>query len=78
MITQISNLALDGNQLPVTFLESQQVQEGVTCDIYRIDGDDTKDLAIIEIQPGFRSPRQRISPALVPFSASSAVLPTYI
>ena len=61
MSTKISTLPFEGKSLPVTFVESQQVKEGVTCDIYTIDGDSTKDLAVIEIQPGLRSPRQRIS-----------------
>jgi len=60
MSTKISSVPLDGKELPVTFAESQQVKMGVTCDIYTFANDMTKDLAIIEIQPGFRSPRQRV------------------
>jgi len=57
---KIPTLILDDEELSVTFVETQKVKEGVTCDIYTIDGDSTKDLAVIEIQPGFRSPRQKV------------------
>ena len=60
MSTKISTLWFEDKDLAVTFVEHQQVKEGVTCDIYTIDGDVTKDLAIVEIQPGFRSPRQKV------------------
>ena len=60
MSATISELILEGKRLPITFVESQVVKEGVTCDIYTIDDDRTKDLAVIEIQPGFRSPRQKV------------------
>lgn len=60
MSKKLTTLVCDDRELPVTFVERQEVKEGVICDIYTITGDATKDLAVIEIQPGFRSPRQRV------------------
>lgn len=60
MSPKISKLTINGKDFAVTFVESQDIKEGVTCDIYTIDGDSTKDLAVIEIKPGFRSPRQKV------------------
>lgn len=44
----------------VTFKEEYQVQEGVMCYTFVFDNDSSKDAAIIVIQKGYKSPRQRI------------------
>ena len=57
---KISSFIFEGTELPVTFVESQHIQEGVTCETYTIKGDSSKDLAVIQIEPGSKSPKQRV------------------
>ncbi|MDP2585305.1 MAG: hypothetical protein Q8P29_00325, partial [Candidatus Levybacteria bacterium] len=45
---------------PVKFVETEQVANGVKCDVYSFVDDPSKDLGIIKIQPGFKTPRQRV------------------
>lgn len=44
----------------VNFVETVVVNEGVTCDVYSFADDPTKDLGIIKIQPGHKTPLQRV------------------
>lgn len=44
----------------MTFVETLQVKEGVSCDVYRFDDDDTKDLGVVSIAKGHTSPRMLI------------------
>lgn len=44
----------------VTFIETTHVKAGVDCDVYTFDNDNTKDLGIIRIQKGARTPLQRV------------------
>jgi hypothetical protein len=32
----------------------------VECDVYKFDGDDSKDLGVIRIKPGFQTPLQKV------------------
>ena len=48
-----------GNQ-KVSYIESQTVKEGVECDIYMFNDDPSKDLAIVYVQPGHKTPRQKV------------------
>ncbi|MEK6952501.1 MAG: hypothetical protein AABX29_05800 [Nanoarchaeota archaeon] len=57
---QLKVFEFEGSTLPVKFVETQVVKEGVTCDIYTFDDDSNKDLAIIKIKSGFRTPLQRV------------------
>jgi hypothetical protein len=50
----------DFQGVPVTFVETQAVKEGVTCDVYSFDGDESRDLGIITVRSNCSSPRQRI------------------
>lgn len=45
---------------PVNFVETQHVKDGVECDVYSFTEDDAKDLGIIFIRQGVKSPKQRI------------------
>lgn len=45
---------------PVTFIETQRVKDGVTCDVYTYDNDKRKDLGIISASPGAETPLQRM------------------
>ena len=50
----------EGKSQAVSFVETLSVVEGVECDVYTFVGDDTKDLGIIRIEPGFSTPIQRV------------------
>ena len=45
---------------PIEFVESSDVKEGVTCDIYKFKEDNTKDLGIVEVKKGYRTPLQLV------------------
>lgn len=44
----------------ITFIETQQVKEGVEADIYTFDNDSSKDLAMVRVMAGKITPLQRI------------------
>src|SRR6056297_1517301 len=44
----------------VNFIETTQVKEGVVCDIYEFDNDTTKDLGIVKVSKGFKTPLQKV------------------
>ena len=45
---------------PVSFVESINVTEGVVCDVYTFDNDSSKDLALVTVQPGCKTPFQKV------------------
>jgi len=45
---------------PVTFIESVEVKPGVDCDVYSFDGDQNRDLAVVTVAQGVKTPRQRV------------------
>lgn len=45
---------------PVTYIETMQVKDGVECDTYSFDGDGTKDLAIVRVAKGSKTPLQKV------------------
>jgi hypothetical protein len=49
-----------GSALPVTFVETTDVQEGVQCYVYQFSDDASKDLGIIHITAGRSTPLQRV------------------
>src|SRR5579871_4964010 len=46
--------------LPVSYVETIQVKDGVVCDTYTFEGDSTRDLAIVQVEPGSKTPLQRV------------------
>jgi hypothetical protein len=50
----------DGRLQPVSFVETTRVTTGVECDVYTFEGDISKDLGVIRIEPGFKTPLQRV------------------
>ena len=44
----------------VEFVEALDVAEGVKCDSYKFVGDKTKDLGVIKIGPGSKTPLQKV------------------
>jgi mannose-6-phosphate isomerase-like protein (cupin superfamily) len=47
-----------GQLYPITFREDEQVAEGVVCKCYDFTNDNSRDLGIITMQKGSRTPRQ--------------------
>lgn len=60
MKPQLESFMLYGIELPVEFIETTSVKSGVECDVYTFMDDSERDLGIIRIDAGARSPRQRI------------------
>ena len=57
---RLQTFDLDGDRYDVEFVATSQVKEGVTCDVYRFTDDATKDLGVVEVLPGYRTPLQRV------------------
>ena len=45
---------------PVRYIETMEVKEGVECDLYSFNDDPTKDLAVIRVAAGAKTPMQRV------------------
>lgn len=50
----------EGKKQQITFIETLQVADGVECDVYSFDGDKNKDLGIIRITRGHKTPLQKV------------------
>src|SRR5438552_464159 len=59
-IAPISNFTFEGTDQNVSYSETTPVTNGVTCDVYTFDGDSSKDLGVIRIKPGSKTPLQRV------------------
>ncbi len=60
MSDHLINFKTKDKDRKVSFIETQQVKEGVECDIYTFVGDATQDLAIVRVTKGFKTPLQKI------------------
>lgn len=56
----MKTFSLDGIEQPVSFVETMQVTDGVECDIYSFTEDGSKDLGIIRVESGKKTPLQRV------------------
>jgi hypothetical protein len=56
----IKNFNFQGRDSAVIFVETMKVAEGVECDVYKFVGDDSKDLGIIRIKAGCKTPLQKV------------------
>jgi hypothetical protein len=56
----INNFTFEGKEQPVSFVETTHVADGADCDVYSFVGDSTKDLGIIKIAPGCKTPLQKV------------------
>ena len=56
----IKNFDFEGKNQPVTFIETMHITDGVDCDVYIFDDDKFKDLGIIKIKPGYKTPLQKV------------------
>jgi len=59
-MNKLSEFTIDNQTLPVTFIETLTVKEGVKCDVYTFVGDNSKDLAIVTVERSCKTPLQRV------------------
>lgn len=57
---KLSELSLNNKPQPVRFVETLQIKEGVSCDVYTFPEDESRDLAIVTVAKGFKTPLQQI------------------
>lgn len=57
---KLTTFEYDGNVLPVEFVETMNVKDGVVCDVYSFVGDTTKDLGVVTVKRGHKTPLQRV------------------
>lgn len=51
---------MDGKSLPVEYAETIQIKEGVSCETYRFTNDASRDVAIVTVQKGRKTPLQKV------------------
>lgn len=56
----LTKFEFDGKTQTVGFVETMDVAKGVKCDVYKFIDDDSKDLGIIKIEPGSKTPPQKV------------------
>lgn len=56
----LRTILYQGNSLDIEYIETSQVTLGVVCHIYRFKFDESRDLAIVEVESGCKTPLQRI------------------
>lgn len=56
----IKHFLFEGRKQPVSYIETLSVNGGVQCDVYKFEGDTSKDLGIIRIKPGSKTPLQKV------------------
>ena len=57
---KLTSFNFGNNELAVSFVETMIVKEGVECDVYKFVGDESKDLAIVRVKQGSKTPLQKI------------------
>jgi hypothetical protein len=57
---QLQFFSFEGKDQPVTYVETMHVVDGVDCDVYSFIGDTSKDLGLVKIRPGSKTPLQRV------------------
>ncbi len=58
--SELTSFTLGNSTISVTFVETQTVKEGVECDIYAFNNDASKDLAVVRVAQGYKTPLQRV------------------
>jgi hypothetical protein len=59
-MSKLTSFRVDDKIVPVSFVETMAVKDGVECDVYAFTNDDSKDLAIVRVTKGYKTPLQRI------------------
>lgn len=49
-----------GKALAISFIETQQVKQGVACDVYKFTDDNSCDLGVVVVKAGSKTPKQKI------------------
>ncbi|MAZ56893.1 hypothetical protein CL653_03815, partial [bacterium] len=44
----------------ISFVETSQVKEGIVCDVYSFNTGDSKDLGVVRVSKGYKTPLQRV------------------
>lgn len=44
----------------LNFIESSAVKEGVACDVYEFEDDKTRDIGIVKVLKGYKTPLQKV------------------
>ncbi len=60
MLAKLKSIYFRNDHLEVAYLETQQVKEGVECDIYKFVNDSSKDLAVVRVDSNSKTPLQRV------------------
>ena len=60
IIMRLNSFNFEGKDMSVNFIEMMEVVEGVECDVYEFIGDKSKDLGIIRIKAGGKTPLQKV------------------
>ena len=60
VLTEFALDETDSDPEPVIFVETIAVAPGVQCDTYIFPNDSSKDLGIVSVEPGFRTPVQKV------------------
>lgn len=58
--TPVNSFSFEGKEQAVSFAKTTHIADGVDCDVYKFNGDPTKDLGIIRIAPGSKTPLQKV------------------
>lgn len=58
--TPSKTFSFEGKEQPVSFIETMHVADGVDCDVFAFVGDSSKDLGVIKISPGSKTPLQKV------------------
>lgn len=58
--SRLNSFEWEGITQKVSFSETQEIAPGVECGVYNFDGDSSKDLGIIRIKPGSKTPSQKV------------------
>lgn len=59
-MTTLTTFAFEGTSHKVSFVKTMQVAPGVSCDVYSFVDDESKDLGIIHIAAGCKTPLQKV------------------
>lgn len=57
---QLTSFSFQEQSLPIKFVEEMIVKEGVVCQVYQFEGDNTKDLGIVTVESGIKTPLQKV------------------
>lgn len=59
-VNKLKSIDYNNTSLPISFVETMKVKVGVTCDVYSFKDDDSKDLAIVTVEKGSKTPLQKV------------------